>query len=59
MAKIISLPSREHHSATIHQPAEMEELITWVSEMSNILQLIEQSLEKTPTYASKDFNSRR
>ena len=59
MAKIIQLPERNlipnHH----RKEEGFEDIVNWVSEMNNILQLIEKSLNNTPKYASKNLNCRR
>ena len=58
MAKIIQLPKREIVPKLSRREEEFEEFVNWVSDMNNLLQLIEKSLENTPAYATKNLNSR-
>lgn len=59
MAKIIRLPKRELKPEPLKREEGFEEFVNWISEMNNILHLIEKSLENTPAYASKNLNCRR
>ena len=59
MAKIIRLPKREIKPKYFRREDGFEEFVNWVSEMNNLLHLIEKSLENTPAYATKNLNCRR
>ena len=59
MAKIIQLPHREIRQNPDRKEVEFEAFINWVSEMNNILHLIEKSIENTPAYVPKNLNRRR
>ena len=59
MAKIIQLPQREIIPKPYRGEEGFDEFVNWVSEMNNLLQLIEKSLENTPAYATKNLNCRR
>lgn len=58
MAKIIRLPKREIKPKPLRKEDGFEEFVNWVSEMNNLLHLIEKSLENTPAYVPKNINSR-
>jgi len=62
MAKIIHLHNSEQSQNTSTQEERFHDLIHVVSDMNNLLQRIEKSLQNTPKlnhiYASKDINSR-
>jgi hypothetical protein len=59
MAKIIQLQKEKKHLKSSKQVDTFEDFMNWISEMNNILHLIEESLEKTPAYVPKSLNRRR
>ena len=60
MAKIISLQKgKEKPSQESKEKEGLQNLIRCTTEMSELLVLIEKSLENTPTKDAKDTNSRR
>lgn len=59
MAKIIQIHKREIKPKHFKNDEGFEVLVNWVSEMNNLLHLIEKSIENTPAYESKNLNCRR
>ena len=59
MAKIIPFHNKDSFSDSSQLEDKQDEIILWVTEMSNLLHRIDQSLKNTPNYATKDINSRR
>ena len=56
MTKIIKLPQKEIRSDVANNKDRFEDILDWVSEMNNLLFMIEKSLENNTGYASKDIN---
>lgn len=57
MARIIPLPNSDIKRNKSKREDNFTEIISYFSEMNNVLFLIEKSLENTPNYVSKNLNS--
>lgn len=59
MGKIIQINTREWPLKQLTNKNTINDIVDYVSEMNHILHLIENSLENTPNYGTKDLNRRR
>ena len=58
MTKIITLPNRTEVNKSTRKIEDYNDFISLVKDMSDLLKLIDQSLENTPNNETKNLNRR-